>query len=177
MWLLSRIQIIYYDFAWFTISFAQCKFIKGSMLIYIYLIHMSIYSDIHVRRTQILLPGSSWYNGMGNWAEAPEGKQEQSTSLEGTSLVVLWLRLRASTAGSTGWIPGWGTKIPHAMRHSQKKKKLREHKPWSMDLIEGLSSSLTSLVVRFWTFLKSYVFSASQKGLIQPISQGSDNAH
>ena len=29
----------------------------------------------------------------------------------GTSLVVPWLRLKA---GSTGLIPGWGTKIPHA---------------------------------------------------------------
>ena len=121
VWLLSRIQITYYDFARFTISFVQCKFIKGSILTYIYLIHMSVYSDIHVKRTQILLPGSSWCNGMGNWAELPEGEQEPSTSLGGISLVVLWLRLWASTAGSTSWIPGWGTKIPHTMWHSQKK--------------------------------------------------------
>ena len=32
----------------------------------------------------------------------------------GTSLVVQWLRLRASTAGGAGSIPGRGTKIPHA---------------------------------------------------------------
>jgi len=32
----------------------------------------------------------------------------------GTSLVVQWLRLRAPNAGSTGSIPGWWTKIPHA---------------------------------------------------------------
>ena len=31
-----------------------------------------------------------------------------------TSLVVQWLRLCPSTAGGTGSIPGWGTKIPHA---------------------------------------------------------------
>ena len=36
-----------------------------------------------------------------------------------TSLAVQWLRLHASTAGGTGWIPGWRTKIPHATRHSQ----------------------------------------------------------
>ena len=38
------------------------------------------------------------------------------------SLVVQWLRLYASTAGGTGSISGQGTKIPHAMEHSQKKK-------------------------------------------------------
>ena len=43
----------------------------------------------------------------------------------GTSLVVQWLRLLASTAGDTGSIPGPGTKIPYAMQCSQKKKKKR----------------------------------------------------
>ena len=32
-----------------------------------------------------------------------------------TSLVVQWLRLCASGAGGMGLIPGWGTKIPHAV--------------------------------------------------------------
>ena len=36
--------------------------------------------------------------------------------------MVQWLRLRASTAGGTGSIPGWGTKILHAARCGQKKK-------------------------------------------------------
>ena len=40
----------------------------------------------------------------------------------GTSLAVQWLGLRASTAGGTGSIPGQGTKIPHAVWCSQKKK-------------------------------------------------------
>ena len=35
--------------------------------------------------------------------------------IAGTSLVVQWLRLRASIAGGTGSIPDWGTKIPHVM--------------------------------------------------------------
>ena len=34
---------------------------------------------------------------------------------EETSPAVQWLRLHASTAGDTASIPGWGTKIPHAM--------------------------------------------------------------
>ena len=42
----------------------------------------------------------------------------------GTSLVVQWLRLRSSTAGGRGSIPGQGTKIPHASRRGQKKKKV-----------------------------------------------------
>ena len=41
----------------------------------------------------------------------------------GTSLEVQWLRLHASNAGGTCSIPGWGTKIPHAAWHGQKKKK------------------------------------------------------
>ena len=36
--------------------------------------------------------------------------------------MVQWLRLHASTAGGRGSIPGRGTKIPHAVRHSQKIK-------------------------------------------------------
>ena len=38
----------------------------------------------------------------------------------GTSLAVQWLGLRASTAGDTGSIPGWRTKILHATQHGQK---------------------------------------------------------
>ena len=44
----------------------------------------------------------------------------------GTSLVVQWLRLHASTAGGTGLTPGRGTKIPHAMWRSQKKIKNKQ---------------------------------------------------
>ena len=37
--------------------------------------------------------------------------------------MIQWLRLYSSTAWGTGSIPGWGTKIPHAMCHGKKKKK------------------------------------------------------
>ena len=40
----------------------------------------------------------------------------------GTSLAFQWLRLCASNARSLGLIPGWGTKIPHAVQCSQKIK-------------------------------------------------------
>ena len=44
----------------------------------------------------------------------------------GDSLVAEWLGLCASSAGGTGSIPGWGTKIPQAAC-GQKKKKLSLH--------------------------------------------------
>ena len=37
--------------------------------------------------------------------------------------MVQWLRLCVSTAGVMGLIPRWETKIPHAVRCDQKKKK------------------------------------------------------
>ena len=40
----------------------------------------------------------------------------------GTFLVVHWLRHHTFTAEDTGLIPGWGTKILHALRYSQKKR-------------------------------------------------------
>ena len=46
----------------------------------------------------------------------------------GTFLAVQWLRLCTSTAGVTGLIPGQGTKIPHAVQCSWKKKKEKERK-------------------------------------------------
>ena len=39
---------------------------------------------------------------------------------QGTSLVVQWLRFHASNAGGVGLGPGWGTKIPHAVRMHEK---------------------------------------------------------
>ena len=48
----------------------------------------------------------------------------------GTSLAVQWLVLRASNAGGTGSIPGWGTRIPRAAWHGQKifKKEKKKNK-------------------------------------------------
>ena len=40
------------------------------------------------------------------------------------SLVVQWLGLHAPTAGGTGLIPSWGTKILQTLWYSQKKKKI-----------------------------------------------------
>ena len=45
----------------------------------------------------------------------------------GTSLAVRWLRLHTSTAAGAGSIPTQGTKILHATRHGQKKKKKKKN--------------------------------------------------
>ena len=45
----------------------------------------------------------------------------------GTSLVVQWLRLRASNARSAGSLPRGGTKILHAAQRGQKKKKKKKN--------------------------------------------------
>ena len=44
----------------------------------------------------------------------------------GTPLVVQWLGLGTFTSGGTGSIPSWGTKIPQAGRHRQRKKKRKK---------------------------------------------------
>ena len=45
-----------------------------------------------------------------------------SGNISGTSLAAQWLRLRTSSTGGMGSIPGLGTKIPYAMWHGQKKE-------------------------------------------------------
>ena len=42
----------------------------------------------------------------------------------GTSLVVQWLKQRASTVGGAGLIPGRGTKIVHAKKKKRKEKEI-----------------------------------------------------
>ena len=44
-----------------------------------------------------------------------------------SSLVVQWLRLCPSSTGGAGLIPGWRTKIPHAVLWGQKKKIKESH--------------------------------------------------
>ena len=51
-----------------------------------------------------------------------------------TSLVVAWLRLQASNAEGLGSIPGRETRVPHATRYDQeRKKKNRGGRPVSLD--------------------------------------------
>ena len=61
-----------------------------------------------------------WNKNKGHQTLRDSWKEE---NFRGTSLVVQWLRLHASTAGGVSSVPGWETKILHAAWHSQKKKK------------------------------------------------------
>ena len=61
----------------------------------------------------------------------------------GASLAVQWLRCCTSTAEAMGSIAGWGTKIPHATWHSQKKKKRWAVISWTSRL-QGFSPLWTS---------------------------------
>ena len=57
----------------------------------------------------------------------PAGHGQKCTFREfpGGPVVRMW----AFTAMGPGLIPGWGTKIPQAMHHSQKKKKEKKEMP------------------------------------------------
>ena len=59
---------------------------------------------------------------IGNYV-CKKGIKKQKRERETSFLVVQWLRLLASTARDLGSIPGWGTKIPHAVGGTDKKKK------------------------------------------------------
>ena len=62
-----------------------------------------------------------------------------TSDVDGTSLVIQWVRLYASTAGGMGLIPGWGTKIPHAVALPKGKNKQaknpNKHKTIDLNII------------------------------------------
>ena len=58
-----------------------------------------------------------------DWFDLLAAQGTLKSLLQGTSLMVQWLRLCASNAGGVGLIPGQGTMIPHAGRHKNLKKK------------------------------------------------------
>ena len=68
-----------------------------------------------------------------------------------TSLAVHWLIVCASTAEGVGSIPGWGTKILHAVWCGRKKKGVCQCAFYSMDrgawqaAIHGVAKSRTQL--------------------------------
>ena len=76
-----------------------------------------------------------------------------------TSLMVQWLRLHASKAGGVGSIPGWGTKILHALWHGhkstgKKKEKVGIERIFSCEQTESLlSENLSGCVHKEATFM------------------------
>ena len=61
----------------------------------------------------------------------------------GTSPIVQWLRLCSSNAGDMSVIPGWGTKIPHAVQYGQK---LNKHKPKASNYFINLFWGLSEII-------------------------------
>ena len=49
-------------------------------------------------------------------------KLKKSEKRAGNFVAVQWLGLHTLTAEGPGWIPGWGIKIPLAVRSGQNKK-------------------------------------------------------
>ena len=49
------------------------------------------------------------------WVSEARGSEVKKKGQGGTSLVVRWLRIYLAMWGDTGSIPGWGTKISHAL--------------------------------------------------------------
>ena len=70
----------------------------------------------------------------------------------GTSLVVQWLRLCASTSWGTGLIPGWGTKIPHAERCSQKLKTKKQKNKSASLLTRYQVGQIKSFTQEFYVY-------------------------
>ena len=76
-----------------------------------------------VRRAGASIPALEIYSAM-KWGDPSEQPYRFGLRFkQGTSLQVQLLRLRASTAGGTDSIPGWGTEISHAAWHGQNKRK------------------------------------------------------
>ena len=47
--------------------------------------------------------------------------------MRGDFPAIQWLRLCASNAGGMGSIPGWGTKVPHAVQPAKKLNKTEQN--------------------------------------------------
>ena len=82
------------------------------------------------------------------------------------SRVVQWLGLCAHTAGGLGLIPGWGTKIPHAVWHGPEKKEEEEmyikttprylYRPMRMTLIK-MRNNIKKLVSAVISYTYTYI--------------------
>ena len=69
--------------------------------------------------------------------------------------MVQWLRLRNSTAGGAGLIPGRGTKVPHAMQCGKEKKKII----WSIIYLQRHVSFRCTAKWFSYTYIYAYIYS------------------
>ena len=93
------------------------------------------------------------FRQLGQWREKnQQGWRIKLTRLR-TSLVVWWSRCHASsasTAGGTGLIPGWGTKIPRAARGTAERKKKKKHQKHQKTPNEVEIKFISSKMGRQW---------------------------
>ena len=106
----------------------------GSCTIHETTSHSIIKGNVHIQKDlsafMVLSGGTTVYPGiLGRMQREIRALAASRMKIEmltpRTFLVVQWLRLRTPNAGGLGLMPGPGTKIPHAVWHSQKKKKKR----------------------------------------------------
>ena len=86
-----------------------------------------------------------------------------------TFLVVQWLRLCVSSAGSMGFILGWGTKIPHDTQHSQKIFKKKSRSLSTSSKCTDTLSSVNACVSHVASDLKSKVCKTKDRNLDQAL--------
>ena len=77
----------------------------------------------YIQKCQNITKDNSIYNG--HYGEHSIIRQSHSFKKYnwGTSLAIQWLKLCTSSVRAVGLIPGWGTKISHATKQGQKRKK------------------------------------------------------
>ena len=108
-------------------SFVQfqtiCQFL--GILTFLIVSQSRLFHDVHIYCTQ-WLPGSRLL--MQRAVSSSNIVTILIISLSRNSLAVQWLGFHANTTGSTGSVPGQGTKMPHAVHPSQKKKEKKIQK-------------------------------------------------
>ena len=72
--------------------------------------------------------------------------------------MVQWLRLSTSNAGDAGWIPGWGTKIPHAKwsSHQTKKKVVISQRVFGL-LLGYLPIYIENVLPKFQRYIEKFL--------------------
>ena len=124
-----------------------------------------------------LFEGYFWASNSDHWSQKVDSV---------TSLGVQWLRLCASNAGNVEFHSGWGTKILHAMWHSQKIffKKVDSlfsliSFSWYCWIIAHLSESSNHRLITFlgWKGPKRSAFAISFQGQATLLSKYNQSKH
>ena len=89
-------------------------------------------NSMHVKKEVVLRNGAGGQRGPLQFVIShhltSRKRRKFKNAFFGTSLVIQWFSFSTSIAGGAGSIPGWGTKIPHAVWCSQKiKNKTESH--------------------------------------------------